>query len=224
MARWQAFALSIAVAAGASLSCGGGTTHGDSQTGGAGGVATGGAGSPPVAGASVVASGEPPACSSLPYPMPYVGNPCAADAAPCGCRDDDVAECQTLLVCAAGKYTEQASNCEPPAPDVCPASVEAASEQPCRARDTACPYPGDVACYCAAIYDISGSSSSNCGRPRLSWYCGADYRPAECPEGVPDIGSACTGAQVCGEACFNQYSRACVDGQWERARPVRECL
>ena len=231
VARWQKLGLSMAVAATASLSCGGGTTHGDARTGAASGVgavggsggSVGGAESQPTAGGTVEGSTLLPACSSLPYPAPRVGNPCAAGAPPCSCRDDELAECQTLLVCALDRYAEQPSDCEPPA-EVCPPSVAAAFEQPCHVRSTACPYPGAVACYCAAMYDISGSSSLDCGRPGLSWYCGVDDGPGGCPEGVPDKGSACEGDQVFGEACFNMYSRECVDGAWQRARPRRECL
>jgi hypothetical protein len=176
----------------------------------------------------------PPACpTGTAAPL---ANIICTRGAPCGCRDDPRAECESVATCTpsppggSGAYFWVIATpaCAPLPPSPCPATALEARDQPCTPHLADCVYPGNLHCYCLTSGEINWSSSGTCGAPSLRWYCGFDDGPGPCPDGVPEVGAACAPeGQVCGtslQPCFNQYGRECKAAIWQLEGRTTECI
>ena len=99
-------------------------------------------------------------------------------------------------------------------PDVtCPATREAAAGQTCPTQDAYCTY-ADLTCACTNC--TNGPVVSCVGSP--TWHCAVPNPDANCPAGIPLLGSACTTAnKTCTYACGLGGARLCKQGAWYTA-------
>jgi hypothetical protein len=147
----------------------------------------------------------------------------------CTCRDHPEPACQSTMTCQGGAWKLALGGCAPPSdPTPCPETALLARDTPCWPNEAECHYPGAVACYCQEPFDVDAllcqeRNSNGRGPVPLLWYCGQET--ANCPVGVPDIGSPCTeDGLLCGDPCAGPYARRCTAGAWELARPQTECV
>jgi hypothetical protein len=170
-------------------------------------------------------AGNLPECTGVTVGPNY---PCDTPGAACGCRDDVRPECESALICREDAWSELDGACSPAPPTACPTSVAEARDQPCSPTGAVCNFSGNVSCYCD-LHDASGSSRCLAVMPR--WYCGVDDGEGPCPDGIPEVGSACNiqslpgqPPMTCGHPCFDPYPRTCADGAWVEAQFSGECV
>jgi hypothetical protein len=146
----------------------------------------------------------------------------------CTCRDDPRADCQSSMLCQRGTWRLSPGSCvDAPEPTPCPATPIAAKDMPCRPDGAVCHYPGDLSCHCQQPYDLAAllcaDQASLRGPVPLLWFCGD--ASADCPVGIPDIGSTCKmEGMKCGDPCLGDYARQCLAGTWQRFESPKECL
>jgi hypothetical protein len=125
---------------------------------------------------------------------------------------------------ASGTWQVTTADCAPPPPTPCPDSIDQAQDESCNPEGTKCSFPGDVACYCVRPSRVD-RESAYCGFSEPTrWYCGEFDHQAQCPHGVPEIGSPCDADIECGFACFNSLSRTCSNGVWQEGQVHGECI
>ncbi len=189
---------------------GGGGTGGGAGAGGGGG-GSGGSGGTPDGGR--VLDG-PPATVICPTTLPQNGSACPRPNLVCEYGDDVRRDCRPFATCAANGWQITTPRCVAPVPATCPATREAAADKPCTGMNAVCGYDG-LNCTCT---NCTTGPVIRCDGP-TTWHCEAPNMNANCPAGLPRLGSPCTpNGQMCTYACGDNGGRACRDGVWVRAQ------
>ncbi len=162
-----------------------------------------------------------PPTTRCPSAEPGDRTPCSDPDLQCEYGADPRRECRRVASCSAAEWRVRALGdngvapawcAAPPPPAECPATIEAASGQPCGAQGAVCAYGGSL-CECT---NCSSFPISTCGG-NATWQC--DQRPLApgCPQGSPRYGEACSQAGLtCDYGCNSPDGAVqCTGGAWQ---------
>jgi hypothetical protein len=176
--------------------CGSSSAKNDQRDGGDGG------------GGDTIASGPCPATS------PSNGASCSHEELVCEYGDDPNPHCRSYPRCAQGAWSVfegTLPGCPSTMASSCPATVDAARDQPCTEDQAWCSWASGAVCRCTACRQ--GPISDFCAT-EATWHCSASY-PPECPEGIPRSGTPCSGVTYCEYGCEYGGTYRCIDGLWK---------
>lgn len=165
-------------------------------------------------GVSKLSDGACAAMAPCPAELSQIQSWPCTEGLTCEYGPDPRPECRASATCTKGTWAIYQARCVPLPTVTCPDTREAAAGQSCPTEGAYCVY-GDLACQCTNC-STGGPVDICTGDP--TWHCAAPNADANCPAGIPLLGSACTSeGKSCTYACGTSGARVCEQGAWYAA-------